>query len=419
MLPSHGRETVKVDPLPISDRTRSSPPWSSTICAQTARPRPIPWKFLASPFCSCSKGWKMRFCPSALMPLPVSVTSNSRRFFSGKWRTLRVTDPRSVNLQALESKLYRSCVSLWESPGMMGTCVLIKAFTRRTAGFTRGLFVLSMARLVMVTTSSARSPMSTGAVGLAAGLPSRCRFSLDASSMMFVTRSSSRLAQPLTMPSCLCTHAAALDSSIAPTSPIIPCRGLRISWEMTPMSTVFFACVSLSSAISDRSCPMATIPASVPSSVDLGTRLMASRRIASPECLSPPRASARGMEISTKFELACTKVTALTSFGSGGEESPCPALRTCFTAATSPSLLSALTKSFSRFAFTASKVNPVSFSKLSFQAVMRPSRSKEKTGSMAFLTTFSRSLLAARAASHQWRMEPRYSQLRIISKMAP
>mmetsp|Transcript_58263 Transcript_58263/g.147742 ORF Transcript_58263/g.147742 Transcript_58263/m.147742 type:complete len:208 (+) Transcript_58263:1036-1659(+) len=103
--PSHEKDAVKVEPWPSCERTLNLPPCSSAISVQTARPRPMPWKDLASPFCSCWKGSKISFWPSSLMPLPVSVTSISNRCWPGKCRADKDTDPFSVNLQALVTKL--------------------------------------------------------------------------------------------------------------------------------------------------------------------------------------------------------------------------------------------------------------------------------------------------------------------------
>mmetsp|Transcript_7326 Transcript_7326/g.16643 ORF Transcript_7326/g.16643 Transcript_7326/m.16643 type:complete len:312 (-) Transcript_7326:1668-2603(-) len=164
-VPSQNRETVKVEPWLSLEWTRMVPSWSSTISEQTASPRPIPWKLFVSLVFSCSKGLKMRRCPSSEMPLPVSATSISRRCASCKYRADKVTEPLSVNLQALVIRLYMSCVNFCVSPGIKGSGWPQMPLTSRTVGLTRGLFALSTAIFVIVMTSSMMDATPTASVG--------------------------------------------------------------------------------------------------------------------------------------------------------------------------------------------------------------------------------------------------------------
>mmetsp|Transcript_91264 Transcript_91264/g.254899 ORF Transcript_91264/g.254899 Transcript_91264/m.254899 type:complete len:255 (+) Transcript_91264:788-1552(+) len=252
MEPSQGTETVNVEPTPSSDLTRKSPPSNSQISEQTAKPKPMPWKVFVSWWLSCSNGWKIRFCPSGVMPLPVSVTLTSRSWASSLNSAVMVTEPFAVNLQAFVTRLYSSWVHLCGQPGTSGSALSAHLLINSTVGFTNGLFALSTAIFDIVVTSWAMAPKSTGSCGRASFLPSARRFSCCASSMMFVTRSSNLAAQPFTIVSCRFFWNFSL-LSMDSVKPRMPCRGLRISCDIMASSADFFSCTLFSSESSEMS----------------------------------------------------------------------------------------------------------------------------------------------------------------------
>mmetsp|Transcript_38897 Transcript_38897/g.111758 ORF Transcript_38897/g.111758 Transcript_38897/m.111758 type:complete len:270 (+) Transcript_38897:2027-2836(+) len=267
---------------------------------------------------------------------------------------------------------------------------------------------------VITLTSFAMAAKLTWVMGFAAGFPSRLRLSCCARSIMFATMSNKRAVQPFTIPNCLCNAELASDCIIAPVKPMIPCKGLRISWDNIAIRAAFFSCVILSSAMSERSWPMATTPANSPSCVDFGTSVIANCRDLASDCCAT--SLAMGIASSTKFpepmvEDAMTKSSVLL---------PCRALST--TLAMHCSMLSthSLSATFtSRLPRTSSSLMPVKLARFAFQSMMRPSKSMANTGMRALCIKASRSLLAASAAAHQLRMMSKSWRFRIIAKIAP
>mmetsp|Transcript_83121 Transcript_83121/g.267875 ORF Transcript_83121/g.267875 Transcript_83121/m.267875 type:complete len:302 (-) Transcript_83121:989-1894(-) len=301
----------------------------------------------------------------------------------------------------------------------MGSCFPASSLVRRTELFTSGLFILSTAMFIMTMTSSAISARSTGAVGLSIGLPASRFFSDWARSMTFVTRSRSRAAQLLTMPSCRLMPLPAGVSSKAVVRPSMPWSGLRISCESIAMSADFRSWTILSSATSLRSWPMPRMPPISPSSLLLGTKVMHSCLIsvvASPFFLM-------GIEISTSCDTpsgaSARMATPSLSSPPAKSSSAMPADRAASSAASTPSLQSADTTSSSGLPCTSSWLQPVSERRLSFQSKMHPSRSSRKTGTFALWMREVISRPAARAATHQRRMEWRSCLFRSIANSAP
>ena len=109
---STGIETRKTLPSPIRLSSSNVPPSSSTRRDTTASPNPLPSLPAVSALENSSN---ILFCSSGAMPHPVSLTANSNRSgapFPSPDRTTAesVTDPRSVNFTALESRLISTCL---------------------------------------------------------------------------------------------------------------------------------------------------------------------------------------------------------------------------------------------------------------------------------------------------------------------
>mmetsp|Transcript_36772 Transcript_36772/g.105907 ORF Transcript_36772/g.105907 Transcript_36772/m.105907 type:complete len:277 (+) Transcript_36772:958-1788(+) len=130
-------------------------------------------------------------------------------------------------------------------------------FSMLVALLRRGRPLLSTAIFVMLTTSSTTSIMLTGFFWMASG-PEASSFSDLAISMMFVTRSRRRAAQPPIMLRC---RFCAADASFAiePLKPMMPCSGLRSSWPSTAVICFCRAWIAFIAPTSVRSCPMPVI----------------------------------------------------------------------------------------------------------------------------------------------------------------
>ena len=114
----------KVEPTPSADSTWIVPPIISTSCLLMARPRPVPPCLRVVEPSACENFSKMRACASSLMPRPVSRhleahASRARASSSARGRRAITTEPCSVNLIALPTRL----VSTWPSrSGSPFTC---------------------------------------------------------------------------------------------------------------------------------------------------------------------------------------------------------------------------------------------------------------------------------------------------------
>mmetsp|Transcript_28886 Transcript_28886/g.83657 ORF Transcript_28886/g.83657 Transcript_28886/m.83657 type:complete len:318 (-) Transcript_28886:1001-1954(-) len=308
---------------------------------------------------------------------------------------------------------------------MMGTRVPASLLTKRTVGLINGLFILSTAMFVMTVTSSAMSVKFTGAVGFGMGFPSFFLFSCCAKSMMLDTRSRSREAQPLTMPSCRCKALPASDCNMAPARPTMPCNGLLISCDSIAMRADFRSWMMRSWVMSERSWPMPITPAASPSFVDLGTRVIANWRavcagcvVATADSVAPASMLATtGIDNSTKFPVHVD--VAWTSSVSSFSSLPDAISNTFWMVFSKNSRLSGAATSTNGLPRTSSRVRPVSLVKLSFHSMMLPSRSNANTGTRAWVIKLSKSLLAVKAATHQCRIVVRSSRWRIIASSAP
>ncbi len=72
-----GTRMINSVPLPGSVRISMVPPIISTMFLVIAMPRPVPWIRLTVELRSRSKGSKIFFANSGLMPMPLSLTRNS------------------------------------------------------------------------------------------------------------------------------------------------------------------------------------------------------------------------------------------------------------------------------------------------------------------------------------------------------
>mmetsp|Transcript_117653 Transcript_117653/g.329438 ORF Transcript_117653/g.329438 Transcript_117653/m.329438 type:complete len:310 (-) Transcript_117653:838-1767(-) len=300
---------------------------------------------------------------------------------------------------------------------MRGTCTPANAFTSRTDGLNKGLFILSTAMSVIVATSLAMAEKFTGVVGRGVGFPSRFLFSCCAKSIMLVTKSNKRAAQPFTMPSCRSIAFPVSDSNMAPVKPIMPCKGLRISCDNMAIRADLRSCVIFSSAMSDKSWPMATRPAKFPSVPVFGTNDIASwRDWGPPEIFASP---ATMIDNSTKFlTVPETSIEAPTL--SEASSSPFAAtFKTWSMHCVMASSQSAQATSTKRLPSTSLSLRPVSFTRLVFHSVIFPDGSKPNTGTPAFWMRLSISLPTASAATHQVRIMSKSWRLRIIARIAP
>mmetsp|Transcript_69239 Transcript_69239/g.225532 ORF Transcript_69239/g.225532 Transcript_69239/m.225532 type:complete len:303 (-) Transcript_69239:915-1823(-) len=287
------------------------------------------------------------------------------------------------------------------------------SFTRRTDGRTSGLFTLSTAAFNIKTTSSAMSPMFTGALGRGIGHPACFLFSCCARSITFVTKSSNRAAQPRIMPSCRFIPLPASVSSKAVVRPIMPWRGLRISCDNMASKAVFWSCTSLSVATSERSWPMAMIPATSPSGVDFGTNAIANCRTVEPGFASSAVAHTMEISINALLEPA-SPVLAISSV-----VSPRALARVFRKVSSRVSLLAETTSSVRSLPLTSSYEKPVSAWRFAFHCVIRPSRSSAKTGAFAPLIMFCRSKLAEVDANHKRRTVSTSWRFRTIANIGP
>ena len=71
--------TLKVLPLPGSERTSMSPPRASASRLLMHRPSPVPPNLRVDELSTWLNGWKSFPTCSSVMPMPVSVTSKRRR----------------------------------------------------------------------------------------------------------------------------------------------------------------------------------------------------------------------------------------------------------------------------------------------------------------------------------------------------
>ena len=100
--------SVKVEPLPGSLSTDTSPPISCASCRVIARPSPVPPKRRVIVASACVKVENSRVRTASVMPMPVSLIATLTRHSPGVTSsedTAIFTLPRSVNLIALDKRL--------------------------------------------------------------------------------------------------------------------------------------------------------------------------------------------------------------------------------------------------------------------------------------------------------------------------
>mmetsp|Transcript_114218 Transcript_114218/g.329958 ORF Transcript_114218/g.329958 Transcript_114218/m.329958 type:complete len:280 (+) Transcript_114218:1016-1855(+) len=157
--------------------------------------------------------------------------------------------------------------------------------------------VLSTAISVMPTTSSTMSIMFTTFFSTGCAFsPSISIFSDLAISMMFVTRSSNRTAQPLIMFNWRFCKGFVAASNMDPLRPMMPCKGLLNSCPRTAVICAFRSFIAFIVATSVRSWPIAVI-------VRCGPPPSCTMRVSN-ICTERPSPSASRKVISTAPELS-------------------------------------------------------------------------------------------------------------------
>jgi hypothetical protein len=107
---------VNTEPLPGSLVTVTSPPIMRASLRVIASPSPVPPKLCAVEASAWLNSSNSFACCSAVMPMPVSETANSTKLLPLlTLRAASLTSPSFVNLQALLSRLSKSCLSRVES----------------------------------------------------------------------------------------------------------------------------------------------------------------------------------------------------------------------------------------------------------------------------------------------------------------
>src|SRR5215469_11103592 len=126
-----GRYNVNVLPTLGALRNWISPPNRLDNSRLIARPRPVPPYLRLVEASACWKASKISFCFSAGMPMPVSETSKTTTdavWLRIGWfgdqpsfttATERLTCPWEVNLNALDSRFFKTCWRRLESVYMV------------------------------------------------------------------------------------------------------------------------------------------------------------------------------------------------------------------------------------------------------------------------------------------------------------
>ncbi len=114
---STGSRIVKVLPRPSALDTVTSPPMSEQSRRVSDSPSPVPPKRRLVEVSAWENSWNRRPICSSVMPMPVSVTSNTSTSppSAASRRTASDTVPRSVNLHALDRRLNSDCRTLVRS----------------------------------------------------------------------------------------------------------------------------------------------------------------------------------------------------------------------------------------------------------------------------------------------------------------
>ena len=132
-----GISAIKRLPFPFSLSTRILPPSILTIWRTMERPRPKPSCVAA--FESRSNAPNTRCCSSSVMPVPVSSTVNAS--IPSLYSVSNETYPFSVNLMALDSRLFPIC-------RIRSLSVMTKASARFSTSRASPLFMASGANMV-------------------------------------------------------------------------------------------------------------------------------------------------------------------------------------------------------------------------------------------------------------------------------
>mmetsp|Transcript_75074 Transcript_75074/g.207081 ORF Transcript_75074/g.207081 Transcript_75074/m.207081 type:complete len:244 (-) Transcript_75074:1349-2080(-) len=202
------------------------------------------------------------------MPMPVSETATVRNSLMSSAQAVTWTCPRSVNFRAFVIRLYNICVQRWASASMMGKSdgTLLKSCT---VDFWIGRPALSTAQEVNIRTSSTIFDMCTGS--LESFIFLLCT-SVDRS-IMFVTKSSKRLAQLLIMCKERCMRerpSACASANRFSLRPMMPWRGERSSWVTVAANCDF---LTSSSFMCVMSWPMQITPRMLPPELMRGAAL--------------------------------------------------------------------------------------------------------------------------------------------------
>ena len=177
-----GRRTVNVEPEPIWLCTVTSPPIIWQKRRQMTRPRPVPPYFREVEASAWVKAWNSLPSCSGVMPMPVSVTWKviQSSLPSACRRTSSVTPPSSVNLEALERRLNRTCRTRVTSARMEPTSGGQSTVMRLRFFSTRGEMVARTS-----STSTDTSKVSRYSSILPASIFERSRMSLMRASRCF------------------------------------------------------------------------------------------------------------------------------------------------------------------------------------------------------------------------------------------
>ena len=216
-----GRKNRKWAPCSSSGSMDIVPPMPSTSRFEITRPRPVPPYFLVVEGSPWTKGRKSRPACSAEMPIPVSRTSTLRRHClpsPGRMSPRTETSPFEVNFRAFPMILPKTWRILRESPETdEGTCPVRSILNRR-------FFCRALGRKLsrMLFQNSGKSKGASSKLSFPASILEKSRRSLislssdDDSSLRILTMSAWRESR------------AVSSSRLA--MPIIPFRGVRISW---------------------------------------------------------------------------------------------------------------------------------------------------------------------------------------------
>ena len=238
-----GTVNQKVEPFPSVLSTPIWPPINSTNCLEIARPKPVPPYFLVVEASTWVKDWNSFFWSPGAIPIPVSLTLNSRKserllpsfngwiFSKNFWSPLAVnnpgilpvetsitTSPTSVNLIALLIKLVSICRNRAASP-------LIRSGTSLSISATNSI-PFSCAGVANKSSTSSRQILRSNSIVSKRISPAS---SLERSriSLMMDSKFCPLSFSVCTKSSCSGVSCVFSSKSVIPITPFI---GVRISW---------------------------------------------------------------------------------------------------------------------------------------------------------------------------------------------